>query len=355
MQQHKHLKIVNDPLISIEEVNDSTAFASLRQEWSELWERCPSATPFQSPEWLLPWWKHFGNSKLLVLALRRNKRLIGLAPFFVFRRQEDRLLQISLIGTGISDYLDVIIEPDTAIEGAERIFEYLLSKKSRWDVCDFQELRRESPLLRADTAGMHSTVEAMEVCPVLSLPDTVASFRAGLTARFRKRLRYTRNTINRKGEMLSEMASEETVEEYLDVLFHLHRTVWKERNMSGVLTDPRLRAFHGDVCKGFLERGWLRLRILRLGGPPIAALYSFAAKGRLYCYLSGFDPEAAHCSPGKFILWRAIEDAITERINEFDFLRGREDYKYAWSPQDRTNYRLRVWHAHASFQDASPP
>ncbi|MFZ5996321.1 MAG: GNAT family N-acetyltransferase [Nitrospirota bacterium] len=341
--------------MSIEEINDSTAFASLSQEWSELWERCPSATPFQSPEWLLPWWKYFGNDKLMALVLRNRERLVGLAPFFLFRRQEDHHLQLSLIGSGISDYLDVLIEPDIASEGTEMVFNYLLSQKSRWDICDFQELRRESPLLNAGISGMHREVEAMDVCPVLVLPDTISSFRAGLSARSKKRLRYARNTIERAGSVSSELATGSTLPEFLGSLFNLHRAAWVERQESGVLADPRLPAFHREVSTGFLERGWLRLRVLRLEGAIIAALYSFAAKGRLYCYLSGFDPEAAHCSPGKFILWRAIEDAITEGINEFDFLRGREDYKYAWSPQDRTNYRLRVWHAHASFQDASPP
>ena len=33
----------------------------LREEWLALWRRSPSATPFQSPMWLLPWWRAFGS------------------------------------------------------------------------------------------------------------------------------------------------------------------------------------------------------------------------------------------------------------------------------------------------------
>jgi hypothetical protein len=28
---------------------------SIFPEWQDLFARCPDATPFQSPEWLLPW------------------------------------------------------------------------------------------------------------------------------------------------------------------------------------------------------------------------------------------------------------------------------------------------------------
>ena len=33
----------------------------LREEWLALWRRSPTATPFQSPMWLLPWWRAFGS------------------------------------------------------------------------------------------------------------------------------------------------------------------------------------------------------------------------------------------------------------------------------------------------------
>ncbi len=57
---------------------------SLRPEWSELWNHSPRATPFQSPEWLLPWTRHlFGGGDILAMTSRdETGRLIGLAPLF---------------------------------------------------------------------------------------------------------------------------------------------------------------------------------------------------------------------------------------------------------------------------------
>ncbi len=48
-------------LLSLERLGDLDA---LRREWRLLWQRCPTATPFQSPDWLIPWWRRYGDGRL---------------------------------------------------------------------------------------------------------------------------------------------------------------------------------------------------------------------------------------------------------------------------------------------------
>src|ERR1700686_2718465 len=76
------------------------------REWLELWRELPDATPFQSPMWLLPWWGHFGSNDLNAIATRDGGRLRALAPLYVIR-EDDESLGLFL-GTGISDYLDIL-------------------------------------------------------------------------------------------------------------------------------------------------------------------------------------------------------------------------------------------------------
>lgn len=331
---------MRSPLLQLEEISGHAGIDALASEWSALWERCPGATPFQSPEWLTPWRRHFGNDRALVLALRKGETLTGLIPLFSFRNGQG-LRQISLWGSGITDYLDLLIEPDAARAGTGMLLDYLLSQRPQWDLCEFEELRPESPLLSAPAVtDLSAEVSAMEVCPVLPLPGTVEAFRQGLTAHLRRRLRYCLNSLGKRGEVSFETATAGTLPEFLEALFSLHRKVWRQRGERGVLDNPRIKVFHREVTEGFLARGWLRLSALRLGTAIVAVLYSFAARGRLYCYLSGFDPAIAAFSPGKLIIWRAIEQAIGEGLQELDFLRGAEGYKYLWGSQDRPNYRL---------------
>ena len=46
------------------------------------WQASPSATPFQSPAWLIPWWDVFGPGVLAVHAVYAGDELVGLAPLY---------------------------------------------------------------------------------------------------------------------------------------------------------------------------------------------------------------------------------------------------------------------------------
>ena len=81
----------------------------------------------------------------------------------------------------------------------------------------------------------------------------------------------------------------------------------------------------------------LRLYRLRIGDAVAGVYYGFQHGGNAYAYLGGFDPEMTRLSPGAQLLDYAIRAAIGEGVREFHFLRGGENYKYAWGAADRVN------------------
>src|SRR5258707_1380549 len=94
--------------MSTEVITDHAALSSLEADWLDLCHRTPGATPFQTPMWLLPWWRAFGSNDLAVIAARSEGRLEALAPLYIIRDDEsDESLGVFL-GTGISDHLDVL-------------------------------------------------------------------------------------------------------------------------------------------------------------------------------------------------------------------------------------------------------
>jgi CelD/BcsL family acetyltransferase involved in cellulose biosynthesis len=62
----------------------------------------------------------------------------------------------------------------------------------------------------------------------------------------------------------------------------------------------------------------------------------------VFLYLSGFDASRAHESPGAILLGGLIEWALAGGRRELHFLRGDEDYKYAWGAEDRFNAARRL-------------
>lgn len=328
--------------IKLQEITSDDEFESLRVEWSALYERSPSATPFQSPEWLLPWWKCLGRGALWVHTLWATGRLVGLAPLFI-HRTGDGLRRLSLIGSGISDYLDFLLEPEFALSGVKLILEHLVSNRSSWDYCSFEALPAASALLvPQDISGVWFKKVVTDVCPVLKLPQRIEGLIAGIPPGHRRSIIRAQKAFEENRDFNIQSASKENLPDHLHAFFRLHRTRWKGRNLPGMLAEQRLQDFHCEVSGGMLKRGWLRLYGLHYGEEIIAALYSFAGKNRIYSYLSGFDPAFSKLSPGTVMICYAIHEAVKEGMQEFDFLRGEETYKYHWGARDRLTCRLEI-------------
>jgi CelD/BcsL family acetyltransferase involved in cellulose biosynthesis len=325
--------------LSVELITTEEALHAVRAEWDALWCRCPWATPFQSPEWQLAWWRHLGGGELRVVALRHGTRLVGLAPLFLYGPAASR--RLALVGSGISDYEDVLLDPEYSSLGADAIMTRIAAWRGDFNVCTFPELRPESPLLHARVPpSLRARVAPSSVCPVLPLVSSFEQLEQGMGRTHRIKLRQGRKRLARAGEVALEMAGEHDVHALLELLVQLHERRWREQAEPGVLADPRVRAMHREAAPQLLARGCLRLFALRVHGGIIAVLYTMAWRGRLYCYLGGHDPEARYYSPGVTILRMVIEHAIADGMRQADFLRGREPYKYLWGATDSTNYEL---------------
>src|SRR3712207_3081859 len=112
-------------------VEDAEAFAALAPEWWDLWRRTPAATPFQSPAWLVSWWRHFHPGDLFVLTVRHEKRLVGLAPCYIEHGRLGR--RVLPVGISVSDYLDVLLDPAYGAAAGQAIVDGMARTAERWD------------------------------------------------------------------------------------------------------------------------------------------------------------------------------------------------------------------------------
>jgi CelD/BcsL family acetyltransferase involved in cellulose biosynthesis len=314
-------------------ITDLPTLAALEAEWLELCGRTLDATPFQTPMWLLPWWRAFGSNDLAVITVRNKGRLEALAPLYVIRDDEsDESLGVFL-GTGISDYLDVIGDASLIMPEMAGI------NCQMWDL---QQLRPSSSLLQASLPeGWSENVEDQEPCPTLTIDGK--EIENLISTHFQKKIRYYRRALARIGDVIVETPTAETLDDLLTKLFDLHAARWKRRNLPGVLADETTQRFHRDAARRMLETGMLRMYATRVAGRIVAIFYGFALHGTVYYYLSGFDPDLEKLSIGTILVAHAIEQAINDGATTFDFLRGAEEHKYAWGASDRMNRRRQLF------------
>ena len=86
----------------------------------------------------------------------------------------------------------------------------------------------------------------------------------------------------------------------------------------------------------------LRLYALFIGHavvPCFMALTEGRPRGRVYYYLGASNPQFEARSPGTLLTAHALQEALAERASAFDFLRGREPYRYLWAARDEMTWR----------------
>jgi CelD/BcsL family acetyltransferase involved in cellulose biosynthesis len=323
--------------------------AALRDEWERLWAGVPDATPFQSPVWLLPWWQHVGRGELATIALRApDGELVGLAPLYLHDNEATGLRHLFPLGIATTDVLDVLVLPGWNAAARRALVAQLASMQRDFDVLDFPQLRRGSSLLALDPPhGWRRAIALDEPHPVLELRSQAAIPKA-----MRDSVRHARHRAQRAGTLSFETARDaQQVDDFVDALARLHGQRWAQRGEAGVLNEEVLAA-HRATAPQLLAAGLLRLHALRLDDEIVAVLYCLADRAgvrarRCHYYLGGFDPRHAAFSPGTLLVGHAIEQACAEGAAAFDFLRGREPYKYRWGAVDEEMLALR-WVRHSS-------
>src|SRR5438270_11999306 len=89
-------------------IDNGEDIARLVPGWLALWRRC-EATPFQSPQWLLAWCRHFADGELQIVTAREGDGLLGVLPLYT--RLEPDCVKLLPPGIGLSDYLDTLVLP----------------------------------------------------------------------------------------------------------------------------------------------------------------------------------------------------------------------------------------------------
>lgn len=322
----------------------------LESTWRQVIETDPDATVFQTWEWVSAWWRFFGGSRRpMVLVAHGPDGPVALAPLALRAGPAGLFRRVEFMGTGVSDYLGFIGPPEAMAECARAFVGFLL-QTSGWDVVDFQQLNPAhasrcawaAPPERGSlpTAGARLTEQA--ICPVMALPATWDEALQRVGKKMRSNIRYYERLLEREFAVSYEVADEATVGPALEDFLRLHAQRWRRRGLPGAVYSRRLGEFHRSVAPALARAGYLALHRMMVDGKCVAALYCFRYGARVFYYLGGFDPALGRYSPGTVLTARAIRSAIESGCREFDFLRGREEYKYRWPVEERPNRRMEV-------------
>jgi len=331
-------------------VSDIGALAAIENDWADLLRRSSSPSFTLSPDWLLPWWRVFGqeaNRTLKVGLFHRGERLIGLAPLLARPHRYHLALpfrRLELLGSGedekdeiCSDYLGVIAEA-----GAEREISAALARAlasdgfGPWDELLLPAMSGFDPLLGSlctelSRTGLDVQLERVSGCPYIPLPETWEDYLAALPSSARYMVRRSLRDFAKwadGSERIERAERPDDVERGAAILRALHAERWNHAGGSGAFASERFTRFHAEVMPELGKKRELELLWLTVRGQPVAALYNVVKDGVVYFYQSGRSLDLPKgIRPGIVLHAHAIRSAIQAKCREYDFLAGSSRYK----------------------------
>jgi CelD/BcsL family acetyltransferase involved in cellulose biosynthesis len=344
-------------------VSDPRAFDALEPEWTALLARSRSNSITLTWEWLRTWWTVFHDERQLrIVLVRSDDRLIGAAPL-LSRDRSHRYYgvlpfrRIELMASGeapadqiCSDYIDWIAEDGREREVVAAILALLDGELAgEWDELQLPDISAESPIVaalerEAERRCLGMQVLQREPCSVCPLPADWNRFLSGLSSSLRYKIRRGFRELEQQGGRYEVVSSADQLEDTSRILIALHQDRWTKKGRPGAFRSDKRRAFHEQLMRLALERGWLRLGVLRVKDEPIGAIYNFAYAGRISFYQSGIAATGnTNLRPGVLMHAFEIKHAIEAGCQEYDFLkRGRSDYKDMWTTHTRDLLCVRI-------------
>ncbi|MER5962989.1 GNAT family N-acetyltransferase [Streptomyces sp. NPDC002057] len=317
---------------------DEEGFGRLAAEWTALYGRCSTVTPFQSHAWLHSWWLSYGRPGALrvVLVRRADGELVAAAPLM---RAGGPLPVLTPLGGSITDFTDVLLddgcpEAAPALAGA-------LARAARGAVIDLREVRPGAAVERvfAFWRGPRRRLPdslCLEL-PAVPMEGLLERIPSGKAQRVRAKLR----KLDALG-IDARVAGGDEVPAALDRLLRLHQLQWQGRGVTAEHTSERFARHLTRAVRPMVERGEAMVTEFRLAGEVVAADLTLTSPRLAGGYLYGADPalRARKVDVATMLLRHGAGEAATGGRATLSMLRGTEAYKGHWRPETVGNQRL---------------
>ncbi|HEV8671713.1 MAG TPA: GNAT family N-acetyltransferase [Candidatus Limnocylindria bacterium] len=306
--------------------------AELSEAWSEIAERRSPASIFLTPEWMAVA-REYDTAEAVTLAVGDPPR--GIAAL---ARDADGTLRFA--GGELTDEQDVVAPAGEERAVATAVAGWFAHQAPRRIRLDY--VPEDAPTLAALSAvltehGYRVDRSRLITSPRLALPGDFETYLRSLGKKERHELRRKIRRLEKATQATFRWAAEVERGATLDRFFALHRL---SRGEKADFMTPDVERFFRDIADALAPLGRLRLGVLRAHDEDAAVFFAFAYRGTLALYNAAYDPALASLSIGIVGHAWAIREAIAERFDTYDLLRGDEPYKYDLGGMDRWLGRL---------------
>jgi CelD/BcsL family acetyltransferase involved in cellulose biosynthesis len=333
--------------VYVQAVRSDAQFAELAADWNRVHRSAREAGVFNAWSWLYQWWRVYGAGRRLhILTARIGGELCGVLPLYIETQKKFGVpVRVArLLGSGGDTYPDDLgpfFTPPLEREASQALAEAALGS-TEWDVLSLEDMDSRLPFGRlvvgntADWPLRGQSIESERIV-YIDLPKTWEGFLASLSRNRRSKIRTQRKKLHHELAARFHVWNDvSAIDAAFERFVELHHKRWRALGKeSESFRSPQYLDFHRSIMRSALLRRSLRLYVLDVEGKPAAMLYALRFRKRVYVVQSAFDPDLARLRPGHVLIGHAIQHAIEEGNEIFDFLRGEHGYKDHLASGDR--------------------
>jgi CelD/BcsL family acetyltransferase involved in cellulose biosynthesis len=327
----------------------------LAPEWEALADGL-EAPPFVRPGWIAAWIGAFGRGRTVVLGVRREDRLVGVVPLLTRRgalysptNSHTPAFDLLALDRGaVSELAHGVL----ALGAHRVVLSYLDPDEQAFAAWREAAERRRHRTLAWVTAR----------APYVSLDGEWTEYRGSLERKFRKELGRLARRMDDSGRV--EFVVDEGSDRWPELLeegLRIEGSGWKTEAGTAILSRPETARFYRDVAAWAAERGWLRLKFLRLDGRAVAFDLVLEVGGTAHVLKGGFDPAMRQLGPGTLLTERSLQRAFELGLHSYE-LHGTDDaYKLRWTRTTRARAKTQAFRrslpgrlAHLAFDHGRP-
>lgn len=311
---------------------------TIASEWADLLDRSACNLAFSSPAWFLTTCRIEPDLTPCVVVAREAGNLRGVLPIALRAATEEACFPSSMC-----NYNDIVVACDD-VDAATGLLDFAISGPKPYRSLTLRWLLTSSNCAKAarllEPPGEHSFQKERDY-NLIRLPASWDDYLQSRSRNFRKGVTQAMRRATDAGLVVRELTPAGFPPQQLPGLFlSLHFSRFGDE--SAFRPSSPNHQFAKDALPALFTQRRLLVFALFQGTHIIGIDLSLRGYRSLCTWNGGYPSEAERWSPGKLLIGTGIRKAIELGLDEYDLMRGMQDWKSRWANEERSVGAIRL-------------
>ncbi len=312
--------------------------------WTHLHEQDSNASAFMSWEWIKNWMKYFSENRemQLVYAEDSNGHPIAMLPIMIEPATAmgfSIASKIQILGSdslACSEHLGFLLREDADTTIIDDLLSFLWKQHRGNSYLLFSEmdsLSRDAKIIIdwTQNTNVRQQIKTKGGCWQTQLPDSWDEFLAKLSSNFRQQIRRSIRKIDNSPSLSAQQITDRNeVRAAADKLAELNLKRMSGKGVNSCFNSAEMRDFFIDMTADMVCANKAWMDVIYSDGEIVAATLHLVDSTSTAYYQGGFNEGFAKLRPMVVLFGKAIQRAIDNNCEIYDFLGGNEAYKQRW-------------------------